>query len=65
MRSAEAGRVLEQLARELDLVVFRLEQAARSPEPIPTAERAGLQKDLESLRDRIELLSRDLEQQGG
>jgi hypothetical protein len=65
MRSAEAGRHLEQLARELDLVVFRLEQAARSPEPIPKLERDGLQRELESLRDRIENLSRDLGQEGG
>jgi hypothetical protein len=65
MRSAEAGRVLEQLARELDLVVFRLEQAARSKDPVPASEREGLQKELETLRDRIESLSRDLAQQGG
>jgi len=60
MRSAEAGRVLEQLARELDLVVFRLEQAARSNDPLPASERAGLRTELETLRDRIESLSRDL-----
>jgi hypothetical protein len=61
MRSAEAGRRLEQLARELDLVVFRLEQAALSQKPVPPAERAGLQRELESLRDRISTLSRELE----
>jgi hypothetical protein len=61
MRSAEAGRRLEQLARELDLVVFRLEQAALAQRPVPPAERASLQRDLESLRDRISSLSRELD----
>jgi len=65
MRSAEAGRVLDQLARELDLVVFRLEQAARSNDPVPASERTVMQQELETLRDRIESLARDLVQQGG
>jgi hypothetical protein len=61
MRSAEAGRRLEQLARELDLVVFGLEQAARPDRPQRPIDRASLLRELELLRDRIEALSRELD----
>jgi hypothetical protein len=61
MRSAEAGRRLEQLARELDLVVFGLELAARPDRAMQPIDRASLHRELESLRDRIESLSRELD----
>lgn len=60
MSSSDVGPSLEEITRDLDLVVFRLERAP--PEGISELlhERQRLLKELESLRDRLEDLSRSL-----
>lgn len=57
MSSDDAGRQLEQLARDLDLTVFALERSPPSEEALRT-ERIRLRRELEALRDRIEDLAR-------
>jgi hypothetical protein len=59
MSSDDAGRQLEQLARDLDLAVFALERSPTSEEALRT-ERIRLRRELESLRDRLEDLARGL-----
>lgn len=49
---------IEELARDLDLVVFTLEQARR-PELDEEAERRRVRGQLERLRDRLQQLARD------
>jgi hypothetical protein len=59
MSPDQAARELEEVARDLDLAVFRLERPL--PEDAdPEAERAALRRTLEQLRNRIEQLSRAL-----
>jgi hypothetical protein len=48
---------LERVARELDLVVFRLETPASAA---PANERERLRRDLEELRDRLTQLVQDI-----
>lgn len=59
MSSDDAGRQLEQLARDLDLAVFTLERTPSSEEAL-RAERIRLRRELETLRDRLEILARGL-----
>jgi hypothetical protein len=49
---------LEELARDLDLVVFTLEQGRR-PELDEEAERRRVRAQLERLRDRLQALARE------
>ena len=57
---------LEDISRDLDMVVFRLERdpgVAFGPEPSldrVLAERCRLRRDLEELRDRLEELTRGM-----
>jgi transposase len=54
---------LEDLARDLDMVVFRLEREPTGPPPEVDrvlAERRRLRRDLEGLRDRLEELARGM-----
>jgi hypothetical protein len=59
MSSDQPARELEDVAREIDLAVFRLERPLAAGAD-PEAERAALRRTLEQLRDRIEQLSRAL-----
>ena len=59
MSPDDASRQLEQLARDLDLVVFRLERPPASEDAL-RAERTRLRRELESLRDQMEQLARSL-----
>ena len=59
MSSDDAGRQLEQLARDLDLTVFTLERTPPSEEAL-RAERVRLRRELERLRDRLEDVARGL-----
>jgi hypothetical protein len=63
MTPAEAARQLDQIARDLDLVVFSLEPSAARPSD---GGRGGerVRRDLESLRDRLADLARALETSG-
>jgi hypothetical protein len=60
MSPKDASRALEELAREVDLLVYRLERPApvgQDPEP----ERRRLHRELDLLRDRLETLARALD----
>lgn len=57
MSSPDSLRQLEDVARDLDLVVYRLER----PTEDAVAERARLRRDLESLRDRLARMVRELD----
>ena len=61
MSPKDAARALEALARELDLVVYRLERPAPALAPEAEAERRRLHGDLDALRDRLESLARALD----
>lgn len=50
----------EDISRDLDLVVYKLERAPPSPEAIDD-ERRSLRRELEQLRDRLNDLVRDLD----
>ncbi len=58
MMACDAARTLEELARELDLVVYRLEVPLGDRDPL--RERALLRRELDRLRERIEDLAQDL-----
>lgn len=49
----EHRRIVDEAARELDLLVYRLEQAPPADADALTAERRRLRRDLEKLRDRL------------
>lgn len=53
--------VVEDITRELDLVVFRLERAPPDEPGGMLSERRALRRELEQLRDRLTDLSRDLD----
>ena len=62
MSPSDAARALEQVARELDLVVFRIERdPPGSDASALLAERRRLRHELEHLRERLEALARALE----
>jgi len=56
--SPELARALDDLARDLDLVVFRLEVDPPSDPERAAQERRRLRRDLERLRERVEKLAR-------
>jgi hypothetical protein len=59
--SRKPAVVVDEIARELDLVVFRLERSGPDdPEPV-VAERRRIRKELEQLRDRLSDVARDLD----
>lgn len=58
MMVSDAVRTLEELARELDLVVYRLEGPLEDRDPL--RERALLRRDLDRLRERLEDVAQDL-----
>lgn len=60
MTADKAARATEELARELDLVVFRLESVPSDVDAL-LAERRRLRRELEQLRDRMIDLARDLD----
>ena len=61
MSPKDAARALEDLSRELDLVVYRLERPAPEETGAAGAERKRLHRDLDALRDRLETLARSLD----
>lgn len=60
MRPDDAARSLETVARDLDLVVFRLERDGPPDAEALRAERKRLRRELEALRERIEDVARAL-----
>ena len=56
--SPDQRRTLDELTRDLDLLVYRLESTdPKGPPPdvgVLTAERARLRRDLERIRDRLQ-----------
>lgn len=60
MADVRLGATLDELHRDLDLVVFALERPAPSELELARAERARLRRDLERLRDRLGELIRNL-----
>lgn len=60
MRPEDAARSLEQIARDLDLVVFRLERDGPEAEAERREERRRLRRELDQLRERLEDLARAL-----
>ncbi len=57
MSPTEAAHELSLLARDLDLVVYRLERPAEQP---PEQERPRLRRELDRLRERLEDIARGL-----
>ncbi|RME28385.1 MAG: hypothetical protein D6798_02500 [Deltaproteobacteria bacterium] len=61
MSAARHARAVEDIARDLDLLVFRLERPpARDAEGI-AVERVRLRRELEQLRDRLQDVARALD----
>lgn len=58
MSEADLRDSLDDLAREIDLLVWRLEQPAAAVEAVARREREQLRRELESVRDRLALLAR-------
>ena len=54
MNSDELARKIEELFRDLDMVVYKLELPHPTEEPHWPAERSQLRKELESIRDRLQ-----------
>jgi hypothetical protein len=61
MSPKDAARALEELSRELDLLVYRLERPAPTPGPEADAERRRLHRELDGLRDRLDGVARALD----
>lgn len=61
MSPKDASRALEELSRELDLVVYRLERPGPSAPAEAEAERKRLHRELDALRDRLDTLARALD----
>lgn len=59
--SRRAVGVVEDITRELDLVVFRLERTPPEDPGALVSERHRLRRELEQLRDRLTDVARDLE----
>ncbi|MCA9491129.1 MAG: hypothetical protein KC621_14465 [Myxococcales bacterium] len=60
MSPQDASRRLDEVARDLDLALYRLERAPpEAPEQV-RAERQRLHRELDALRERIEDVSRAL-----
>jgi hypothetical protein len=53
----ETSLAIDEVARELDLVVFQLEQRGGDEEAL-RKERQGVRRQLERLRDRLQELAR-------
>ncbi len=63
MDRRQSAFAIEDIRRDLDLVVFRLEGDTAPPEADPRAwkrERQSLRRELEELRDRLADLAMDL-----
>ncbi len=58
--SQDAGWKVDELARELDMLVFELEQPTPQDADALTRERAALRRRLERARDRLQDLARTL-----
>lgn len=61
MGSRNSHLEVEDITRDLDLVVFRLERPLSESPSALQAERKKLRMELESLRDRLTDVARDLE----
>ena len=61
MGSRNSHLEVEDISRDLDLVVFRLERPLSESPSALMAERDKLRRELESLRDRLTDVARDLE----
>jgi ElaB/YqjD/DUF883 family membrane-anchored ribosome-binding protein len=57
MSDNDHRRVIDEVVRELDLLVYRLEQPLPEDGAGATFERQRLRRDLEKLRDRLDRLS--------
>ncbi len=61
MGSRNPAFEVEDISRDLDLVVYKLERAVECDADKLMAERRKLRRELESLRDRLADLARGLE----
>ncbi|MCB9677405.1 MAG: hypothetical protein H6737_20020 [Alphaproteobacteria bacterium] len=61
MGSRKSLMQVEDISRELDLVVYRLERPVEECPKTLLDERNRLRRELESLRDRLTDVARDLE----
>ena len=59
MTPSDAAYALDQIVRDLDLVVYRLERP-RKEDADPERERKRLHRELDALRERIEDVSKGL-----
>ena len=60
MSNPRLARDLDQLSRDLDMVVFRLERSPPDDLDAVARERKRLRRELESIRTQLEDLARDL-----
>ena len=61
MGSRKSLFAVEDISRELDLVVYKLERPVEQDPERLMAERKKLRRELETLRDRLSDVARDLE----
>ena len=60
MNTSALSQTLDDLVRDLDLLVFRLEQPVPAEPDAQRRERVIVRRDLERLRDRLEVVVRAL-----
>lgn len=53
-------RTLDDIAQDVDLLLYQLEAAPTPPDPEWMGERAAIQRELERLRDRLNDLSHSI-----
>lgn len=58
MGSDDIGFRIEEIARELDLIVFQLERPEGRANPKPLPDPVRLRRELERLRDRLNEIAR-------
>ena len=61
MSGSRHTRTLEEIARDLDLVVYRLERPSTRDQEGVDLERVRLRRELEQVRDRLQDVVRALE----
>lgn len=61
MATMRQVRVLGEIARDLDMVVFQMERGAADDPPALTQERRRVRRELERLRDQLNDVVRELE----
>lgn len=60
MSPKDAARALDEVARDLDLLMYRIERPTPADVDAAKAERRRLHRELEGLRERVESVSKAL-----